>query len=967
MLRFVFLVFRVSSFCVSTMGKPSPKKQYSKAGAQKRDSMSDKGNLDALILAIDAAEEQSAKAAAAPEAAAAAAPEAAATDEATTTKHHRFLSDQDFAEVKDKKLADVRRGHPEKDHSKQYSETQMRQLLIDTRTEDYKKGIEEVEKLPSRSGRDPIRTFTEGLKTLSKIKDSAVLACAMGEYVSRKISATFSVQEAPIRKPGSGLLKGKIVPLSSGMGLPVKKNRKHTFPIGKHVGYTFANNPVVKIYLGKMLLFEVKESKLPGAGFGVFAVRTIKDGEVIGAYTGNDVTSRTVVPNEYAIQFGRDNRRLQADNDDHFGMGLHLINDHQHHLYGTDNPPDESDDGYNVRIMPNLLVKAIKNIEPGDELSLFYNLTDESPTSSEQVIRPSTKGDDDENEGKKRGRPSDENEDDGKKTKKPVLTSPSTVFRPVATVARPPSPPPPQYVSEHYNSPPQLPPHYPPQYYHHPPPQYNYPPPQYNYPPPQYNHHPPPHYPYPPPHYPHPPTSHPPPQYHGHPPSYNQPNYGGYGGTLPSSLNHQQQQQRTTQPVEGSPHLLPSNPIPPAAQAQPVLLPSSPVLPAAQAQPATQANPSPSTGMFVPVVMAEDDTDSIFEEMEAIDAKAKENERFEKMKLLHRELRSKYFKWLYDIENKMYRGYFLTTPPDLLEMLENAWHSTGLDQKGKGKFFKSVQDYTPNLLMAMMEHEGMVSNIRYFGHVNPEHAAKVTANFKQLLASALYGMNYAKDDSFADQINIHLSFMKTTEAKVQEPHIDFLFQSVTGNMSEGPKTPSGKQPIKKTRRANADLPLRERMPFIVFMPLAEEGMSVELWSFRGEKHKDYMNELGKVVHIPYGTFLLVRGDTVHAGGFKTGEMGNPRAHFYVYQGKDGTVHDPMPKNTYNLPSGESRLSDYYFHDKDIPGVRRSGLVGVKLWVGDKRVCVLSDNPRKVLVAANYKPGKKIASKEADQT
>ena len=169
----------------------------------------------------------------------------------------------------------------------------------------------------------------------------------------------------------------------------------------------------------------------------------------------------------------------------------------------------------------------------------------------------------------------------------------------------------------------------------------------------------------------------------------------------------------------GSPER-PSNPVPPAAQAQPEL-PSNPVPPAAQAQPATQANPSPSTGMFVPVVMAEDDTDSICEEMEAIDAKVKEDERFEKMKLLHRELCSKYFKWLYDVENKMYRGYFLTTPPDLLELLENAWYSTGLDQKGMGKFFKSVQDYTPNMLMAMMEHEGMVSNIRYFGHVNPEH------------------------------------------------------------------------------------------------------------------------------------------------------------------------------------------------------------------------------------------------------
>ena len=381
------------------MGKPSSKKQPSKAGAQNRDSMTDQGNLNALLLAIDAAEGPSAAAAAAPEAAAAAAPEVAATDEATTTKHHRFLSDKDFAHVKEKKLADVRRGHPGKDDSKQYSDTQMRQLLTETRTADYKKGVEEVEKLSTRSGRDPIKTFREGLKTLSKIKDSAVLACAVGEYVSRKITATFSVQEAPIRKPGSGLQKGKIVPLSGGMGLPVKKNRKHTFPIGKYAQYTFANKPVIKTYLGKLLLFEVRESRLPGAGFGVFAARDIDDDEVLGAYTGYDVTSRTVVPNEYAIHFGRDNRTLQADNDDHFGMGLHLINDHLHHRYGTDNPPDESDDGYNVRIMPNLLVKAIKPIKKGDELRLFYNLTDVSTTSSEQVIRTSWKGDD-EDEGK---------------------------------------------------------------------------------------------------------------------------------------------------------------------------------------------------------------------------------------------------------------------------------------------------------------------------------------------------------------------------------------------------------------------------------------------------------------------------------------------------------------------------------------------------------------------------------------
>ena len=190
-----------------------------------------------------------------------------------------------------------------------------------------------------------------------------------------------------------------------------------------------------------------------------------------------------------------------------------------------------------------------------------------------------------------------------------------------------------------------------------------------------------------------------------------------------------------------------------------------------------------------------------------------------------------------------------------------------------------------------------MANTRYFNGCDPEHVQKVTTDFKQFLASALHGMNYAKDESFADQMSIYLSLMKTTREEVQEPHIDFLFPAVTGNMSESPKTPSGKQQKSKrmTRRLFSDLPLRERIPFIVFMPLTEEGMSIELWSYRAEKHENYTHELGNMVQIPYGKFLLVRGDTVHAGGFKTGELGNPRAHFYVYQGKMGPSMIPCQR------------------------------------------------------------------------
>ena len=115
-------------------------------------------------------------------------------------------------------------------------------------------------------------------------------------------------------------------------------------------------------------------------------------------------------------------------------------------------------------------------------------------------------------------------------------------------------------------------------------------------------------------------------------------------------------------------------------------------------------------------------------------------------------------------------------------------------------------------------------------------------------------------------------------------------------------------------------PFKERVPFVVFMPLTEAGMAVEIWQHRNN-HTAKLHQLGEVVEIPYGTMLLTRGDTVHAGGFVNGTQGDPRAHFYVYQGRDETVHTYPPRNNYELPTEyemNDRLAKFYKHGHNIP-------------------------------------------------
>jgi hypothetical protein len=71
---------------------------------------------------------------------------------------------------------------------------------------------------------------------------------------------------------------------------------------------------------------------------------------------------------------------------------------------------------------------------------------------------------------------------------------------------------------------------------------------------------------------------------------------------------------------------------------------------------------------------------------------------------------------------------------------------------------------------------------------------------------------------------------------------------------------------------------RDRFPnqlFIAFMPITKDSMFLQVWNGAGS---------AKLVYIPYGYFLLLPGDTVHAGWMCTSlQKYNYRIHFYILE------------------------------------------------------------------------------------
>jgi hypothetical protein len=154
-------------------------------------------------------------------------------------------------------------------------------------------------------------------------------------------------------------------------------------------------------------------------------------------------------------------------------------------------------------------------------------------------------------------------------------------------------------------------------------------------------------------------------------------------------------------------------------------------------------------------------------------------------------------------------------------------------------------------------------------------------------------------------IQLHLSFVKTLATKVQAPHIDFRWEDL--------------EPRRERRSKGFCGNYNEWVPFIALFPVTEAGMTVEVWNARREHHVPVSTEhkQGRLVEVPYGMILLLRADVVHAGGFATAASGNPRCHYYVYKTPKGALHATHPGNSYhcrkNGMAEKQELESFYEH------------------------------------------------------
>ena len=104
------------------------------------------------------------------------------------------------------------------------------------------------------------------------------------------------------------------------------------------------------------------------------------------------------------------------------------------------------------------------------------------------------------------------------------------------------------------------------------------------------------------------------------------------------------------------------------------------------------------------------------------------------------------------------------------------------------------------------------------------------------------------------------------------------------------------------------------VPFIAFAPLSSEGSEIYVWKHRRD-HR-FSSGLDKMrVFIPYGAMLILRGDTVHAGGLltKNSALGNPRVMMAIHRVPTNPLPH-MPGNCFEVPSKSTiadMLSKYY--------------------------------------------------------
>jgi hypothetical protein len=135
-----------------------------------------------------------------------------------------------------------------------------------------------------------------------------------------------------------------------------------------------------------------------------------------------------------------------------------------------------------------------------------------------------------------------------------------------------------------------------------------------------------------------------------------------------------------------------------------------------------------------------------------------------------------------------------------------------------------------------------------------------------------------KMSTFSQQTNGLISMVKDLEMMIAS-HISNFVHGSTAHIVRLQPGALRSKPGSVPQRAHRDFTLqtyKEKFPgqvYIGFMPITSDGMFLQVWDGPGEAN---------LLFIPYGKFLLLPGNTIHAGWMCTSLLHqNHRLHFYI--------------------------------------------------------------------------------------
>ncbi|EEC47032.1 predicted protein [Phaeodactylum tricornutum CCAP 1055/1] len=207
-------------------------------------------------------------------------------------------------------------------------------------------------------------------------------------------------------------------------------------------------------------------------------------------------------------------------------------------------------------------------------------------------------------------------------------------------------------------------------------------------------------------------------------------------------------------------------------------------------------------------------------------------------------------------------GAVLTCPPDLESMLWEMGDSvpdptklTGQQQynrvSGKSSMSVRYRMYDgSNLQQSFAASSNTRTEKQFLARCGPSLDL-----FDAVLRQFVLEQKFCKSWHESSTMKYRFSVMFTdSQAVPQNAHIDYQWDDLDGS---------------------------DPMPYLGFLPLTKAGMFLQLWTGNPD---DGVIKMGNIVFVPWGKLLLVPGNTVHGGGFRTGNHGNLRAHFYIHFG-----------------------------------------------------------------------------------